>query len=152
MARPQSILIWPIVAIFLSLLLVACSTSEETAPQPQAEERETIWDLFSGRSDPSLTHNVNRYLWNSSLEVLNFLPLKSADPFTGVIITEWGRAPGTNVEYQATVKIPDPALAPRSLKLSLNTRSGLASVETIRAVEDAIFTRARQLRQADEGL
>ncbi|MCY3879131.1 MAG: DUF3576 domain-containing protein [Rhodobacteraceae bacterium] len=133
-------------------LLVACSGDREPAePQPK-EDRETIWDLFEDRDDPVTTVRINRYIWNASLEVLGFLPLESVDPFSGVIITGWGRAPGSDKEYKATILVGDPALATRSLRVALLTRSGPADAATVKAIEDAIFTRARQLRQVDEDL
>ena len=134
----------------LATLLVACS-DEEKKPQPPTpkEDRETIWDLFEDRADPSVTVQVNRYLWNATIEVLDFLPLENVDPFTGVIVTGWGTPPGGDVEYRATILVRDPALAARSLRLALVTRSGPADKETVEAIENAIFTRARQLRQAD---
>lgn len=95
---------------------------------------------------------VNRYLWTASLDVLSFLPVQQADPFTGVIVTGFGTPPGGGRAYRATIHISDPALDARSLKLSLLTRSGPASAETHRAVEDAILARARQIRVGDGGL
>ena len=32
---------------------------------------------------------INPYLWRGSLETIDFMPLASADPFAGIIITEW---------------------------------------------------------------
>ncbi|WP_368185969.1 DUF3576 domain-containing protein [Aestuariibius sp. HNIBRBA575] len=95
---------------------------------------------------------VNRYLWAASLDVLNFLPIQSVDPFTGVIATGYGTPPGGGRAYRATIFISDPALDARSLNVALATRSGPVSAETQRAVEDAILSRARQLRQADSAL
>ena len=95
---------------------------------------------------------VNRYLWAASIDVLNFLPIESVDPFTGVISMGYGTPPGGSRSYRATIYITDPALDARSLNLSLLTRDGTASVETTRAVEDAILSRARQLRIADGSL
>lgn len=92
---------------------------------------------------------VNRYLWAASLDVLSFLPVQDADPFSGVIVTGYGTPPGGGRSYRATIHISDPALDARSLHLSLLTRSGPASADTVRAVEDAILARARQLRIAD---
>ncbi|NDH88966.1 MAG: DUF3576 domain-containing protein, partial [Actinobacteria bacterium] len=51
--------------------------------------------------------------------------------------------------YRATIYITDPALDARSLNLALLTRSGPVDPATVRAVEDAILTRARQLREQD---
>jgi len=95
---------------------------------------------------------VNRYLWAASLDVLNFLPIQSVDPFTGVISTGYGTPPGGNRAYRATVYITDPALDARSLNVALQSRSGPVATETQRAVEDAILSRARQLRVADGAL
>ena len=53
---------------------------------------------------------MNKYLWNASLEVLNFLPIQTVDPFTGVIQTGYGTPPGGGRSYRATIKIADPAL------------------------------------------
>lgn len=113
--------------------------------------RETIADLFDG-PDERTTVRVNKYLWAASLEVLNFLPLESADPFTGVLTYGFGRAPGSSRAVRATVLVQDPALDARSLKVALQTRNGPASSEMTRAVENAILTRARQLRIRDSGL
>lgn len=92
---------------------------------------------------------VNRYLWAASIDVLNFLPIESVDPFTGVIVFGYGRPPGGGRAYRGTVYITDPALDARSLNVALQTQSGPVSAETQRAVEDAILARARQLRIAD---
>ncbi|PZO68329.1 MAG: DUF3576 domain-containing protein [Paracoccus denitrificans] len=118
--------------------------------QTQEESRSSVWDLFGNRSDPNQQVAVNRYLWNASLDVLNFLPIQSIDPFTGVIVTGYGTPPGGGRSYRATVKVSDPALDARSLKVSLQGAGGGAvAPDTARAVEDAILTRARQLRVRD---
>ncbi len=114
-------------------------------------ERGTIWDLFgANNNDPNVTVEVNKYIWNASLDVLSFLPIEAADPFSGVIVTGYGRPPGGGRAYRATVYVKDPALDARSLTLALITQGGSpASRETVQAVEDAILTRARQMRVAD---
>jgi hypothetical protein len=126
-------------------------TPAQVAAQ-QAEEEETIWDLFENNLDPNTTVEVNKYIWNASLEVLDFLPIESVDPFTGVIVTGFGTAPGSGRSYRATVYVQDPALDARSLRVALATRSGPADPDTVLAVEDAILTRARQLRLRDANL
>lgn len=92
---------------------------------------------------------VNRYLWAAALDVLSFLPVQTADPFTGVISTGYGTPPGGGRAYRATIHISDPALDARSLNVALQSRSGPVAAETQRAVEDAILSRARQLRIED---
>ncbi|MEM9395133.1 MAG: DUF3576 domain-containing protein [Pseudomonadota bacterium] len=128
------------------------SEGQIEAQQRAEEERETIWDLFDNNLDPNTTVAVNKYIWNASLEVLDFLPVQTVDPFTGVIVTGFGTAPGSGRAYRATVYVNDPALDARSLRVALATRSGPADPDTVLAVEDAILTRARQLRLADSNL
>lgn len=114
------------------------------------KERSTIWDLFRKGDDPNITVKVNKYIWEAALDVLNFLPIEQVDPFTGVIVTGYGRPPGGGQAYRATIFVQDPALDARSLKLAMQTQGGGAvDPATIRAVEDAILTRARELRIAD---
>ena len=81
--------------------------------------------------------------------MLSFLPVQSVDPYTGVIVTGYGTPPGGGRAYRATVLIDDPALDARSLNLALQTQGGPVSAATARAVEDAILSRAREMRIAD---
>lgn len=119
---------------------------------PTNYERSSLWDAF-GPNKGDQTVNVNRFIWAATLDVLNFLPVQSIDPFTGVIVTGYGTPPGGRQSYRATVHISDPALEARSLNLALQSRSGAAvSPATTRAVEDAILSRARQLRIGEDAL
>lgn len=141
-------------AVALCAALSACSGDQrprtERVDPDMRNESGTIWDIFGNRRGPNDTVAVNRYLWNASLEVLNFLPVQSIDPFTGVIVTGYGTPPGGGRAYRATVQVTDPALDARSLRLSLQGPGGTAvAPDTVRAVEDAILTRARQLRVRD---
>jgi hypothetical protein len=152
----------PMIGALALMTLTACSVLRpESAPddQPQSQsvdtshpdyvdEENTIWQLF-GQRDPETKVQVNKYIWAATLDVLGFLPITSVDPFTGVILTGYGTPPGGGRAYRATVLINDPALDARSLNLALQTRSGPVADATVRAVEDAILSRARQLRIAD---
>lgn len=96
---------------------------------------------------------VNKYLWNASLETLSFLPVEQADPFSGLIVTGWGRAEGSSQQYRATVLVQNDQLDAQSLKVAVFRRSGgrevPATIETATAVENAILFRARELRISD---
>ena len=137
------------------LAVSACGLVKPAALTPEAqaqtdeERRETIWDVFRDQ-DPDVKVSVNRFIWNASLEVLNFMPVESVDPFTGVIVMGYGTPPGGNRAYRATVYVKDPALEARSLIVALQGKNGRAvSASTQRAIEDAILSRARQLRIQD---
>ncbi|GHF34641.1 hypothetical protein GCM10017056_02630 [Seohaeicola zhoushanensis] len=113
--------------------------------------KSSLWAAF-GPNKTDQTVNVNRYIWAATLDVLNFLPVQSVDPFTGVIVTGYGNPPGGGRAYRATVHVRDPALDARSLNVSLHSQGGTVSPATVRAVEDAILARARQLRIQDRKL
>ena len=141
-------------------ILVACSSggsnSDDTAIKPRSlasegDSRSTIWDV-TNRDLKTTPVKVNRYIWQASLEVLDFMPIETIDPFSGVIVMCYGTPPGGKTKYEATVLVTEPALDARTLRVSLRTPSGPADPETMRALEDAILSRARQLREADAQL
>ena len=141
-------------------ILAACSSggsnSDDTAIKPRAlasegDSRSTIWDV-TNRNLKTTPVKVNRYIWQASLEVLDFMPIETIDPFSGVIVMGYGTPPGGKSKYEATVLVTEPALDARTLRVSLRTPSGPADPETMRALEDAILSRARQLREADAQL
>ena len=80
------------------------------------------------------------------------MPVQQVDPFSGVIVMGYGTPPGGGTAYRATVYVQDPALDARSLRVALASRSGPVSADVQRAIEDAILTRARQLRLRDADL
>ena len=133
-------------AVLAILALPACSTLGSLGFGASSNDGAT---RQASRVRGAETVAVNRYLWAASLDVLNFLPIQSVDPFTGVIATGFGTPPGGSRAYRATVYIPDPALDARSLNVALQTRSGPVAAETQRAIEDASLSRARELRSAD---
>lgn len=148
-----------VAGMLLGLTLVACGGPIEGPRERGGNENQggvfadnnsgsSIFEIFQ-RNRVENQVSVNRYIWSASLEVLDFLPIQSVDPFTGLIVTGYGTPPNGGRAYRATVLIRDPSLEARSLNVSLQTRSGPASAATIRAVEDAILTRARQLRSRD---
>lgn len=103
---------------------------------------------------------VNSYLWKASLDTISFMPLASADPFGGVIITDWySESESPNKRYKLNVFITDKHLKASALKVSVfrQARQGVdwvdrpVSPEDARQIEDAILTRARQLRVAELG-
>ncbi|MFQ3357644.1 MAG: hypothetical protein ACI85H_001629 [Paracoccaceae bacterium] len=148
------------ILLTLSLSVVACAKGEKRSAEKDAEakpvavapaaKRETIWDLFEAQRDANTEIQVNKYIWNATLDVLSFMPVESIDPFTGLIVTGYGKPPGGSTAYRATVLVQDPALDARSLKIALFARSGVAvPLKTLRLLEDAILTRARQMHIAD---
>ncbi len=98
---------------------------------------------------------VNSYLWRASLDTLNFMPLASADPFGGVIITDWYADPSVPGErFKATVYILDTHLRADALNVSIFRQvqqgggwvDAPVGADTESQIENAILSRARQLR------
>ena len=150
--------------LLLCAILQACSTAEKTDIDKTDAEKVTststdqvkkkgivliddngkLGDLFKSGGDE--IGSVNKYLWQASIEVLNFLPINSADPFSGIIVFGKGKAPGASQFYDATVYVSDPALDARSLSVTVRSSNGTISSAAKREIESAILSRARQLR------
>lgn len=107
--------------------------------------------------DGGTAATVNRYLWSASLETLDFLPVFSADPIAGLIITDWYVNPESPTErFKTNVYILDNALRADALRVSVFRQERAADTGdwidatvnpgTAREIENAILTRARQLR------
>lgn len=135
-------------------------------PNPGGAKRETVFgpggfNIFRGDSDSEGGGGgsgiaVNSYLWRASLDTLSFMPLASADPFGGVIITDWYSPPETPEErFKMNVYILGRQLRADGVKVavfrqirdSYNDWSDSAiTPNTPAELENAILTRARQLR------
>jgi len=125
--------------------------------------------LFGGHRRPAtagVTHNgaqpgigVNSYLWRATLDTLAFMPMTSADPWGGVIITDWYVNPEKPDErFKATVYILDARLRADALNVTIfkqvKDASGgwvdsAVSDQTANDIENSILTKARQLRLAN---
>jgi hypothetical protein len=102
---------------------------------------------------------VNAYLWRASLDTINFIPLVSADPFGGVIISDWYTPAETpNERMKVQVTILDRDLRADGVRVSVfkqqtSSKGGgwvdaQVDPRTNIDIENAILTRARQLRIA----
>jgi hypothetical protein len=104
-----------------------------------------------------VTLGVNSFLWHASLDTLSFMPLQSADPFGGVIITDWYSSPeNPNERMKLTIYILDRRLRADGLRIAVFRQTHSAdgwidaqvNPDTAVKLEDAILTRARELRLA----
>jgi hypothetical protein len=99
---------------------------------------------------------VNGYLWRATLDTLSFMPLASADPYGGVIITDWYANPEKPDErFKCTVYILDARLRADGLNVAVfkqqrdatgNWVDQPSAGQTETDIENAILTKARQLR------
>jgi hypothetical protein len=163
--RWGSLLSIPALILGLSIGLGACSGLK---PDPVEEEapRQTIFGeggltFFDDKKtdaapDSGGAIGVNSYLWRAALDTITFMPVASADPFGGVIITDWHSPQGTpNERFKMNVYILGRALRADGVRVAVfrQTRDGGGGWRDVPTtpgantrIEDAILMRARQLR------
>jgi len=102
---------------------------------------------------------VNAYIWRATLDTLSFMPLVSADPFGGVVITDWYSPPATpNERFKANAYILSSQMDANAIKVSLfhqilqNGQWQDADVDpnTVSGLEDRILARAADLKAEAE--
>lgn len=159
-----------------TLSLQGCSGAETKAEYPRSQgnqvirgERETIWgeggfSILGGKNKDANTGTtgigVNSFLWQASLETLSFMPLASADPFGGVILTDWYIPDeNQNERFKVNTYILDRRLRADGIRVSVFRQSltedrGWVDQEQndamARELENAILIKARQLRMAQQ--
>ncbi len=98
---------------------------------------------------------VNAYLWRGALDTLSFMPLASADPFGGVIITDWFQpAAASGERFKATAYILGRQLRADAVRVSIFRQvqqggqwvDAPVSAETVGEIENKVLARARSLR------
>jgi hypothetical protein len=98
---------------------------------------------------------VSSYLWRATLDTLSFMPIASADPFGGVILTDWYEAPEARGErVKVNALILSKTLRADGIKLSVfkqkleggTWRDQPTDTLLARKLEDAVLTRARELK------
>lgn len=99
---------------------------------------------------------VNSFLWRGSLDTISFMPLSSADPFGGVIITDWySPAEAPRERFKVNLYILGQQLRADGVRAAVFRQRRDADGTWIDApvepktatdLENAILARARQLR------
>jgi len=102
--------------------------------------------------------SVNSFLWHASLDTVSFMPLASADPFGGTIITEWYSPPDTpNERFKINIFILGRDLRADGVRARVFRQNKDASGQWVDApvdqttgtgIENAILSRARQIRMS----
>lgn len=161
--------------IAAALLLAACSSAdvEYSYPEktgkntygPSNRERDSLFgpDGFSlfgrkNQNDPGSGGGigVNSFLWRASLDAVSFMPLASADPFGGVIITDRYAPPETpNERFKLNIYILGRELRADGVRAAVfrqrrdaggNWADAAVEAATPINLENVILTRARELR------
>lgn len=152
------------------LLVTACgdTKTENYKPQSMKDQRKERSGKLTGEdgmlllggapkdsSGTAAAIGVNIYLWRATLDTLSFMPIASADPFGGVILTDWYEDPKTPGErFKVNAVIMDKALRADGIKITVfkqklersTWRDQKVKDNLARQMEDAVLTRARELR------
>ena len=144
-------------------LLAACgsdNTNDTVMASTSSSSGGSWYWPFGGGSDDAASSTpqlgVNGYLWRATLDTLNFMPLASADPVGGIVISDWYAAPDKPDEHmKVTVYILDTRLRADGLTVTVfkqlkgadgQWKDSDTSAQTQVDFENAILTKARQLR------
>ncbi len=132
-------------------------------------KRQTVWgkggmDLFGSKKNGQGEEGgggigVNSFLWRASLDTISFMPVNSADPFGGVIITDWHTAAEVpNERFKLNVYIMGRTLRADGIKVAVfrqmkDPMNGAwvdanTPDQTSTRIEDAILAKARQMRNS----
>lgn len=167
-----------VVLFALTFVLFACESDGEKTVYPEDDYRKTTGNAYKapesvfgegglsfGGTEEIVPNagggagiGVNSYLWRATLDTVSFMPLASADPFGGVIITEWYSPPQSQGErFKINVFILGRDLRADGVKARVFRQERGGGGDWVDAVvgdqtpidlENAILTRARQLRIA----
>jgi hypothetical protein len=157
------------------LALSACSGSPDVKPNPTAPDYAgpgSPGDRLTSRVDGGglvlgigkgqdnqggggAGLGVNAFLWRGALDTLSFMPLASADPFGGVIVTEWYQPQGAVGErFKATAYILSTELRSDALRVTMFRQvqqggqwvDAPMSKDTADEIENKVLSRARALK------
>ena len=162
----------PVALVTALLGLSACSgvktsnadinqpTNQGVPPQQQGDTGALNWVVGKSSSTTSgqaTQIQVNAYLWRATLDTLSFMPLVSADPFGGVVITDWYSPPATPGErFKVNAYILSKQLTANAIQVSVfhqvQTSTGWADAPAdptmASGLEDRILARAADLQAA----
>lgn len=161
--------LWNVAAIVLALGVTSCGRTTPMGPADYADPRGNLppgsimgtdglgvsFGRGRGGADESGALGVNAYLWRGTLDTLSFMPLVSADPFGGVIITDWYQPPAASGErFKATAYILGRQLRVDGVRVSVFRQvlqggqwmDAPVSAATGTELENKVLARARELR------
>ncbi len=128
---------------------------------PAGQQRSLLAELFapSTKTDQGGSFiGVNTFLWHASLDTVSFMPIASADPFGGTIITDWYSPPSSpNERFKLNIFILSRDLRADGVRArvfrQVRTPQGqwvdaAVDAKTGTDIENAILTRARQIRMS----
>jgi hypothetical protein len=182
--RPDPFSAWLLPAALSAALVVAACSSDNLKPNPTpanfqglgsgspgdpsttrlgGDDSGTIFgigktnrDQGTGGGGPGTGIGVNAFLWRGALDTIAFMPLSSADPFGGVIITDWYTPPGTSGErFKATIYVLSRDLRSDGVRVNIFRQvlqngqwvDAPVAESTVADIENKVLARARRMRE-----
>ena len=141
----------------VGLIFLGACAHKNNGPEPYSAATGGFLGIGKKAPPPAQAGiGVNSYLWRASLDVVSFMPLASADPYGGVINTDWYVNPEKPDErFKVTIYILDTRLRADGLTVTVFKENkgpngdwveAPTSAQTATDFENSILTRARQLR------
>jgi Domain of unknown function (DUF3576) len=158
-----------IIGIMSSLLFFPISVIARDSNYPESEQERQMEEMGSivggeglifrpGRIKNESTKteigNINKYLWQASIETLSFVPLASSDSIGGVIITEWYSPKGkADFRFKINIFIKDNVISPDAIQVRIfeqtlkngNWLDNHTAPDLVNNIEDKILRKAREL-------
>lgn len=158
--------------IFVALAMLSACGGEASYPKRVRGQNQAVYgdhekafgddalNIFSDdKEEQNIGLGVNAYLWRATLSTVSFMPIISADPFGGVILTDWKMSSeDPNTRYKLNIYIMDKQLRADGLQVSVfkQEKDDLGGWVDVDAgenmetqIEDSILTKARELKIAD---
>jgi hypothetical protein len=166
--RPALIMV--AIPLMIGIGLTACSSTGGKKPMGSTAQTKPLesggglgqWiGLGKNKNSKAVVEagiGVNAYLWRATLDTISFMPLTSADPWGGTVITDWYANPTKSDErFKATIYILDSRLRADALNVNINKeilvdnqwKAAEVAAQTSIDIENSILTRAKELRQSD---
>jgi hypothetical protein len=168
--RVTPLVAWLLPAAVSVVLAAGCSSSKSTPSPPDfssvgggSPARPSgdnsvfgVKESSSDRSGGNTGIGVNAFLWRGALDTIGFMPLASADPFGGVIITDWYTPPGTTGErFKATIYILSRDLRSDGVRVNIYRQvlqdgqwvDASVAESTVGDIENKVLARARHMRE-----
>ena len=161
--------------LFLSLFALCACDSTQTEGSYSSKTKDDLYkngsivgdkggySLLGGPGNKNAENvglAVNGFLWRAALDTIAFMPIAAADPFGGILTTDWYSPPATpNERTKLNVFILDRDLRADGVRVSVfrQTRNpdntwtdATVAPATATQLEDLILTRARQLKLAQK--
>jgi len=151
-----------LLVMLIAVFVAGCGTFKLEKDAETVNEKSGVsrgFGLFGGGDDAQILNSgqelgVNGFIWQATLDALSFMPMTSADPIGGIVITDWYQSRSAPKErFKITVYILDKNLRADGIRVSAfkqqltsnGWQDATMSPQVAIKLENAILSRAREL-------